>query len=83
MNAGHDDGGQLVETTTRHDHVEHHADGTVSAVSVSGVPARVCEQCGATFYDEAVGLAVAERVAASLPPPGRAVMVEFERSRVA
>lgn len=83
VNGLHDDGGRIVDTVADHDHVEHHPDGSVSAVSVTGVPAKACELCGATFYDDEIGFALAELVAAALPPAGRAVTVEFERSRVA
>jgi len=79
----HYDGGRLVATVIDHDHVEHRPDGSVSAVSITGVPARVCEQCGATFYDEQVGFRLAELVARNLPAAGVAVVVEYPQEYAA
>lgn len=73
----HHDGGRLRGATVPHRHVVEHADGSVSAIVIRGVPALVCEVCEEAYYEPTVTDAVVELLKATEVAPGCAVALDY------
>lgn len=77
------DGGKLVNRRVDYDHVVHHPDGEAGLLTVTGVPAAVCDLCNEYWFDDAVGFALARLVGEHQPGPGEIRAIEWLQAHAA
>jgi hypothetical protein len=71
------DGGRLVDRPVDHDHVVHHQDGEAGLLTVTGVPAAVCDLCDEYWFDEEVGFALARLLREQRPGSGEIRSIDW------
>jgi hypothetical protein len=79
----HHDGGRLRPQAVTHRHVVEHADGTVSAIAVRGVPALVCQLCESHYYEPEVTDVIVTLLTNAEVAPGRAVAIDYPAAHAA
>jgi hypothetical protein len=77
------DGGRLVNRPVDHDHVFHHQDDEAGLLTVTGVPAAVCDLCDEYWFDDAVGFALSRLLLEHRPGPGEIRSIRWPQAHAA
>jgi hypothetical protein len=76
-------GGRLVNRPVDYDYVVHHQHGEAGLLTVTGVPAVVCDLCDEYWLDDTVGFELSGFLAEHPPGPGEFRSIQWPQVQAA